>query len=233
MEPTPLDNIEFAAAFNPQVKAEPPNVLGLTPDERLGEVNQNPIGIGLWQLLKEDLAVHEGDWMAQGFWALAVHRFGNWRMGITSRWLRLPFSLLYKALYKLVEWMCGISLAYTVKVGRRVHIWHHGGMILGARYIGHDVQIRQNTTFGKARSSAPRWEKPIIEDRCDIGCGAVILGAITIGHDSLIGANAVVLKDVPPSSVVVGVPGKVISSLDPGATTAPPTPSTDSAHVGT
>ena len=128
-----------------------------------------------------------------------------------------PFSILYKVLYKFVEWTCGISLAYTVTVGRRVRIWHHGGMILGARSIGDDVHIRQNTTFGVARRGDHRSQKPIIEDRCDIGCGAVIVGAITIGHDSRIGANAVVLTDVPPFSLCVGVPAKVIKTLDPNS----------------
>jgi serine O-acetyltransferase len=58
--------------------------------------------------------------------------------------------------------------------------------------------------------------KPVIEDRCDIGAGAVIAGAIRIGHDSQIGANAVVLKDVPPHSVAVGIPAKVIKTRTPG-----------------
>jgi acetyltransferase-like isoleucine patch superfamily enzyme len=57
--------------------------------------------------------------------------------------------------------------------------------------------------------------KPIIEDRVDIGCGAVIVGAITIGHDSQIGANAVVIKDVPPFSVAAGVPAKIIKTINP------------------
>jgi serine O-acetyltransferase len=184
-------------------------------DDRLGETNQNPAGMGLWALWKEDLRTHEGDLFAQGFWALALHRFGNWRMSIRFKPLRAPFSLLYKVLYKFVEWTCGISLNYPVKVGRRVRIWHHGGMILGARSIGNDVHIRQNTTFGVARRGDHRSQKPIIEDRVDIGCGAVIVGPITIGHDSQIGANAVVLKDVPPFSVAVGVPAKVIKSLKP------------------
>jgi serine O-acetyltransferase len=184
-------------------------------DDRLGETNQNPAGMGLWSLWKEDLATHEGDLFAQGFWALAVHRFGNARMNIRPKFVRAPFSLLYKILYKFVEWTCGISLNYPVKVGRRVRIWHHGGMILGARSIGDDVHIRQNTTFGVARRGDHRSLKPIIEDRVDIGCGAVIVGAITIGHDSQIGANAVVLKDVPPYSVAVGVPAKVIKTLSP------------------
>src|SRR5207249_3336402 len=163
-----------------------------------GTRNLNPPGMGLWQLIREDFATHDRDPLSQGFWAIAVHRFGNWRMSIRPRILRMPFSFVYHFLYKLVEWTCGISLQYTVRVGRRVHLWHHSGMILGARSIGDDVHIRQNTTMGVARRGDSRLLKPIIEDRVDIGCGAVIVGAITIGHDSQIGANAVVLKGVPP-----------------------------------
>jgi serine O-acetyltransferase len=183
------------------------------PEFMRGEVNQNPAGMGLWALLREDRRTHGGKWLEQGFWAVAAHRFGNWRMGVRPRALRLPFSVLYKFLNKWVEWTCGISLPYTVKVGRRVRIWHHGGMILHAKSIGDDVHIRQNTTFGIARKDV-EFKLPTIEDRADIGCGAVVLGDITVGHDSVIGANAVVLKDVPPHSVAVGVPAKVVKSLD-------------------
>jgi serine O-acetyltransferase len=187
-------------------------------DDRLGTTNQNPAGMSLWALWKEDLRTHDGELFSQGFWAIALHRFGNWRMDVRPKLLRMPLSLLYKFLYKFVEWTCGISLNYPVKVGRRVRIWHHSGMILGARSIGDDVHIRQNTTFGVARNGDHRSLKPIIEDRVDIGAGAVIAGAITIGHDSKIGANAVVLKDVPPYSVAVGVPAKVIKTLQPPGT---------------
>lgn len=178
-------------------------------DVVLGTMNQNPAGMGFFSLLREDYETHERDLFSQGFWAIAVHRYGNWRMGIGNKFLRFPFSIIYKILYKFVEWTCGISLAYTVKVGRRVHIWHHGGMILGAREIGNDVHIRQNTTLGVARRGDPRWMKPILQDRADIGTGAVIVGAIVIGHDSLVGANAVVTKDVPPDSIAVGVPAVI------------------------
>lgn len=178
-------------------------------DVTLGQFNQNPAGISLLALLREDLRTHENDLLSQGFWAIAVHRYGNWRMSVRPKLLRLPFTILYKVLYKLVEWLCGISLAYTVKVGRRVRIWHHGGMILGALEIGDDVHIRQNTTFGVARRGDGRWMKPIIEDRVDIGAGAVIVGPIRVGHDSVIGANSVVSKDVPPWSIAVGVPATI------------------------
>jgi serine O-acetyltransferase len=216
MVPTTVDDSSIAAAFVPPhaddaIGAPTSHLI----DDHLGKTNQNPANLSLLDLWREDLLVHQRDLFAQGFWALAVHRFGNWRMGIRWKILRAPFSLLYKVLYKFVEWTCGISLAYTVKVGRRVRIWHHGGMILGARSIGDDVHIRQNTTFGVARRGDHRSLKPIIEDRCDIGCGAVIVGPITVGHDSQIGANAVVLKDVPPHSVAVGVPAKIIKTLNP------------------
>ena len=95
-----------------------------------GDTNQNPPGIGLWALLREDLRTHDGKLFEQGFWAVAVHRFGNWRMGVRPRLLRAPLTLLYRAMNKWVEWTCGISLPYTTKLGRRVRIWHFGGMFL-------------------------------------------------------------------------------------------------------
>jgi len=113
-----------------------------------------------------------------------------------------------------VQWTCGIKLDYVVEVGRRVKFEHFGGMIIGARSIGDDVTIRQNTTFGVARKSQLNG-KPIIEDRVDIGAGVCILGHVRVGHDSVIGANAVVIRDVPPYSVAVGVPAKIIATRRP------------------
>lgn len=173
-----------------------------------GDRDDNPSGIGLLALLREDLRTHGGDPFEQGFWAVAVHRFGNWRMGL-PKLLRAPMTVLYRSLYKGVEWTCGISLPYTVRLGRRVRIWHHGGIILHARSIGDDVSIRQNTTLGLAHPDRPLGI-PTIEDRVDIGCGACVLGNVTIGHDSRIGANAVVVSDIPPGSTAVGVPARVI-----------------------
>ena len=213
------DEQRIAAALAPSPTSPPTN--GLSPDGRpesdvvLGQFNMNPSGISFFALLREDWETHEKDFLSQGFWAIAVNRFGNWRMGIRPKPLRLPFSIAYKLLYKWVEWTCGISLNYTVKVGRRVHIWHHGGMILGALSIGNDVHLRQNTTFGVTRRGDGRWMKPTIGDRCDIGAGAVITGGITVGHDCGVGANAVVFKDVPPNHIAVGVPAVIKAKRKP------------------
>ena len=179
-----------------------------------GDANLNPPGLGLFALLREDLRTHDGNLFEQGFWAVSVHRFGNWRMGVRPRPLRLPLTLLYRFLYRWVEWTCGISLPYTVRLGRRVRIWHHGGIILHARSIGDDVQVRQNTTFGVARADRLH-DLPTVGDRVDIGCGACLLGAITVGDDSRVGANAVVLRDVPPGATAVGVPARIVASPSP------------------
>jgi serine O-acetyltransferase len=182
------------------------------PELPRGDRDENPKGIGLWGLIREDLRTHDGNIWEQGFWAVATHRFGNWRMGFKNKLLRAPLSIFYRFLYKWVEWTCGITLPYTVKLGRRVRIWHHSGMILHAREIGDDCHIRHNTTFGVVRRNENR-AIPIIEERVDIGCGVCILGSVRIGHDSVIGANSVVLKDVPPFSLVVGAPARVVKSL--------------------
>jgi serine O-acetyltransferase len=179
----------------------------------VGDRNLNPEGLGLLGLLREDWETHDRRALSQGFLVLALHRFGNWRMGIRRRWLRAPFSVAYKALYPLTETLCGVKLSYNVRVGRRVRIDHFGS-ILGARSIGDDCVLRQNTTLGVA-SIQELNAKPTVEDRVEIGCGVAILGDVVVGHDSKIGANAVVNRDVPPYSVVVGIPGRVIKNLDP------------------
>lgn len=180
-----------------------------------GYDNLNPTGMSLWALWREDFATHERRWCSQGFWTLAVHRFGNWRMGVRPRVLRLPFTLIYNLGFVLCEWLAGISLPYNVKVGRRVKLEHFGGMILIAREIGEGCIIRQNTTFGVVRT-VQTGANPIIEPHCDIGCGAVILGPVVVGRGSTIGANAVVVRDLPPGSVAVGVPAKVIKTVEVG-----------------
>jgi serine O-acetyltransferase len=171
-------------------------------DVELGWHDGNPAGLSLCALVREDFATYERDLLSAGFWAVFWHRFGNWRMSIRTPMLRWPCSLLYRAMHRFIEWSTGISLNYSVRLGRRVRIWHSGAIQISALAIGDDVQIRQNTTFGVKRTGDPRWLRPTIEDGCDIGAGAVIVGGIIIGAGSVIGANAVVSQDIPPGSIV-------------------------------
>ncbi|QDU55054.1 serine O-acetyltransferase [Aeoliella mucimassa] len=179
------------------------------PIDISGSRNLNPAGMTLWQLWREDYHTHGRKLFDQGFWSVAVHRFGNWRMGIKWKLVRMPFTLLYNVSFKLVEILTGITLPYTCRLGRRVHVWHHSGIIISAYAIGDDVHLRQSTTMGVVRRDE-NADIPIIEDRVDIGCGVCILGGVRVGHDSVIGANAVVLEDVPPHSIAVGIPARVI-----------------------
>ena len=212
------------------IARHPPTSADVPPLER-GDRNLNPPGLGLLALLDEDRRTQERGLLTQGFWVLALHRFGNWRMD-RPRPLRAPLSLIYKLLYPLTECLCGIKLSYTVRVGRRVRLEHFGGMIIGARSIGDDCVIRQNTTLGVARRTQ-RQAKPVIEERVDIGAGVAILGQVRVGHDSVIGANAVVVKDVPAYAIVGGVPAKVIRMReDDGQARAAPQPTDEQAGGG-
>ena len=182
---------------------------GGTPPLPDGSTNMNPPGISFFKLVAEDYRTNDSSIFHQGFLMLLIHRFGNLRMDIRWKPLRILPTLIYRFLNKLTEILFGMKLGYTVKVGRRVKLEHFGGMILGAREIGNDVWIRQNTTFGIRSVEDPR-AKPVIGNFVDIGAGAVIVGNITIGDNSIIGANSVVFSNIPPGSVVSGVPGKVI-----------------------
>ena len=163
----------------------------------------------MFDRLREDWRTYEGNLARQGLWVMLVYRFGRWRYGIRWRWLRLPFSLLYKILFVLVQILTGIELPCEVILGRRFKIEHFGGIIIsGDAVFGDDVVIRNGVTVG-LRHTGIRGS-PVIGDRVDIGAGAKILGKIRIGHDVAIGANAVVITDVPDNHLAVGVPARLI-----------------------
>ena len=174
-----------------------------------GEKNANPAGVSFWQLVAEDFRTHERDWASQGFWTLFWQRFGNWRMGIRPRVLRILPSLIYKLMERRCQRRCGIMLPYTVRVGRRVKLEHFGGMILVAQWIGDDVTLRQNTTLGIA-DALNLQDRPVIGNGVDVGAGAVILGSVLVGDGAVIGANAVVRRDVPANAIYGGVPAQLI-----------------------
>jgi serine O-acetyltransferase len=171
-----------------------------------GDRDANPRGIGLCALIAEDFATHGHDPLAPGFVALAVHRFGNWRMGVRSKGLRVPLTVLYRAAFHGVVALWGIDLPYNVKVGRRLRIVHHGCIMGGASAIGDDVVIRHAVTIGVRQRGA--LEFPVIGDRVELGPGACVVGGIRIGADSVIGANTVVGFDVPQGSLVFGMPAR-------------------------
>jgi len=174
-----------------------------------GDTNENPPGIGFFDLLMEDLETHSGSLRSPGFWALAVHRFGNLRMGLRSRWLRVPLGIVYRLAYHLVIAAFGIDLPYNSKIGRRLRIGHHGCLHIGARVIGNDVYIHHLATIGLSRRSE-RSTAPVIGDRVEIGPGACIVGGIEVGDDCYVGANTVLGMSIPAGASVLGVPARLV-----------------------
>jgi serine O-acetyltransferase len=177
----------------------------------------------MFQRLREDWETYERDWARQGLWVMLVYRFGCWRYGIRSRWLRLPFSFLYRLLKLASQILTGIDLPCEVRVGRRFLIEHFGDIIIsGDTVIGDDVVVRNGVTIGLRRTG--ERGAPIIGNRVDVGAGAKILGPIRIGDDVAVGANAVVITDVPANSLAVGVPARIIPR-SPVSAPPPETPS--------
>jgi serine O-acetyltransferase len=165
--------------------------------------------------IRRDLQAHGGQWGAQGFWVMVVYRFGRWRYGIRPALLRKVFSLVYRILFKGVQIVTGVELPCEVEVGRNFVIDHFGGIIVsGYARFGDNCRIRNGVVIGLQTVGQPC--APVIGDNVDIGAGAKILGAINIGSNTVIGANAVVIADVPDNSMAVGVPAVIKPRGKPG-----------------
>jgi len=163
----------------------------------------------MFENLREDWVMHEREISRLGLWVMAVYRYGRWCYGFRHRAVRGPLFVIYKVLYTFAKILTGVEFPCEVVIGRRFKINHFGAIIIhGDTIFGDDVIIRQGVTTGVRNTGVQA--APKIGSRVDIGAGAKILGAITIGDDVVIGANAVVLKNVPSNSLAVGVPARII-----------------------
>lgn len=159
--------------------------------------------------IRSDWATHERDPWRQGVWVLLVYRFGRWRYTVKPAILRKLLSFVYKILKVWSQILTGIDLPCEATVGARFKIEHFGGIVIsGDTVIGDDVVVRNGVTIGLKHTGTRG--APVIGNGVDIGAGAKILGSITIGDHATIGANAVVLQDVPPGCLAVGIPARII-----------------------
>jgi len=166
--------------------------------------------IGLLEQIKEDWIAHGKDWTKPGFRAVAVQRFGQWRMNVEPKILRGPLSIIYRFFYRYIRNVYGIDLPYTVQLGRRVIIEHQSAIIIhGHSVIGDDCILRQGVTLGNRYLDRP-LESPKLGKRVNVGAGAKLLGEVVIGDDVNIGANAVVLCNVSDRHTAIGIPAKLI-----------------------
>lgn len=166
--------------------------------------------MGRRSIFLEDLKVAREGPLSLGFWALQVYRFGHLRYRYRSRLVRIPLGVAHLILAKLAEIVCGVEIGVAAKIGRRLIIEHSGCIVIhGGTVMGDDCIVRQGVTVGNRRIDDPHGA-PVIGDRVNIGAGAKLLGRIHIGNDVDIGANAVVLDDVPDGALAVGVPARII-----------------------
>jgi serine O-acetyltransferase len=192
----------------------------ITSTSSVNEEETKPLG--LWEQIKEDWIAHGRDWTKPGFRAVAVYRFGVWRMNVKPILLRAPLSILYRALFRKIRNTYGIELPYSVRLGRRVIVEHQSGIVIhGDCVIGDDCIIRQGVTMGNRYLARP-FDAPKLGKRVNVGAGAKLFGNITIGDDVNIGANAVVLTDIPPGKTAVGIPAKILSSKKSEDSTSTP-----------
>ena len=145
-----------------------------------------------------------------GVHAIWGHRVSHWLWGRGAK-------VAARTLGEITRILTGVDIHPGATLGTGLFIDHATGVVIGeTAEVGDDVTIYHGVTLGGSGKDTGK-RHPTIGDRVTIGAGAKILGAIKIGDDSRIGANAVVVKEVPSSAVVVGVPGQAISRAGPGS----------------
>ena len=132
-----------------------------------------------------------------------------WGYRVAHRLWAGRWFLAARVCSQLVRSLTGVEIHPGATIGRRLFIDHGMGVVIGeTAVLGDDITLYHGVTLG-GTSSVRERRHPTIGDRVTIGAGASVLGPLTIGHDSIIGANAVVVRDAPPNSVLTGIPARV------------------------
>lgn len=138
-----------------------------------------------------------------GLWAVWIHRVSHWL------W-RHQMRLLARVLSQVGRFYTGVDIHPGALIGQRLFIDHAAGVVIGeTAIVGSDVTMYQGVTLGGTGKQHGK-RHPTICDRVFIGNNANILGNLTVGENSRVGAGSVVLSDVPPNSTVVGVPAHIV-----------------------
>ena len=138
----------------------------------------------------------------QGFYAIVSHRIAHF-------FYKIKLELFSRAISQVSRHITGIEIHPGAKIGRGFFIDHGMGVVIGeTTVIADNVTLYQGVTLGGTGKQSTK-RHPTLGNNVVVGTGAKILGDIVVGDNSYIGANAVVIKDVPPNSTVVGVPGRI------------------------
>lgn len=145
-------------------------------------------------------------WLSDATLSMVLYRLMSW---CNKRSWAKPLALLF---HKLNAILCGCVIGVGAKFGRRFIVLHSVGVVVNSVVVGgDDVVLESGVVIGAEKGQCPKLGNGIF-----VGSGAKIVGGLTVGDHSVIGANAVVVKDVPPYVVVGGVPAKVLRLLKGG-----------------
>lgn len=170
--------------------------------------------ISLWEIIKEDFSLpFKRDPAIRSKFELIINYPGVWALfwyRIANRLYKRGFYLLARVIMGINQFFTSIDIHPAATIGRRVFIDHGVGVVIGeTTIIEDDVLIYQQVTLGGVSLEKGK-RHPTIKSGTVIGAGAKILGNITLGKNVRIGANSVVIKDVPDDSTAVGIPARVI-----------------------
>lgn len=171
----------------------------------------------MFQNLKRDAERCERWYSDAGFWIVAVYRFGVWADALPTPLLRIPMWLVYRIL-RLPYFLFKVHLwagPQGARIGAGFRLIHPTNVMIGRGVeIGENCLIFHDVTLGTGQIPGT----PTIGRNVDIYCGARLLGGVNIGDGSMVGANCVVTRDIPPASIVVAAPGRVMPrSMSPVA----------------
>ncbi|MFR3657257.1 MAG: serine O-acetyltransferase [Gallintestinimicrobium sp.] len=172
----------------------------------------------LKELVLADLYRYEGKTDTKSF----LHAYATYEGFKFSVWLRMCsvarkkkltkiFILpICRMIYRHYKYKYGYDIPYAIEIGPGLQIFHIGGIVFSPAKCGKNITLSQNTTVGMTIHNGKK-QYPVLQDNIYIAPGAIIIGDITVGSDVAIGSNSVLTKSVEDYSVVVGIPGKVIS----------------------
>ena len=128
---------------------------------------------------------------------------------ILLSWILFPYRFFYQL---VVEWVLGIELPWDTQLGSKLKLQHgHGLVVNHTTMIGENCTLRNSTTIGNKKLADGTYSlSPRIGNNVDVGANVVIIGAIEVGDDAVIGAGSVVVKDVPAGAIVAGNPARII-----------------------
>ena len=175
----------------------------------------------LWQILRADVYRYRGQTNKRAFLSAYLHepgfRFTYYLRKVAFYGQRKKNLSIFAYLYNRLQlhrcrFRYGFDISPTTHIGPGLYIGHFGGVVISPyATLGANINIAQGVTIG-ATSRGPRTGAPTLEDRVWVGANAIIVGKVTIGHDALIAPGAYVNFDVPSMAVILGNPGKVVST---------------------